>query len=292
MQCNCSSDSDYLCIFHDYRYEFLRKTYIDAATVIEKVSLMKTLSTSVAALMMACAMPAFADVINPGLLQMVSELDAQDAIMDPVWYDLDADGFTDLVLTDATADADGLHTWQIYDGESAESVFVNASRNPVLVAPMADDTGLVVVDDIKWSWNGYKVIPDYDIVRENISFLSPPTNDDVAALAAVGYVDVLRDTIEVLRSDIVDNPGRERLVTITDDMYQEADFATPWFIFTEDDKLILAGTSIFHPVLYKRAEGGLIVIQDREEGMSISEFTSGDLPQIYITAPNFEGEKP
>lgn len=251
---------------------------------------MKTLTTSAALAILLGAAPAFAEgTLNPALVEMVTSLDAAGTIAAPIWSDLDGDGDTDLVVVGAQTDADGMVAWQIYDGASGAEVFSQMAA-VVKVEPLPDTGAAVVADGVKWAWNGYSTLPTYDIVRENLPYLSPPTAADIAALASLGYVDVLAESIDVLRLDLVANPGRERLVTVMDDMWQEADFATPWFLFAEDDTLLLTGTSIFHPAIFTRDDGGLTVIEDRDTGMTMTILAPGILPAVVATAPNFEDE--
>lgn len=250
---------------------------------------MKTLTTS-AVLAVLLGTAAFADgTLNPVLVETVSAADASGSIAAPIWADLDGDGNTDLVIVDAAPDADGFFTWQILDGATGDQVFSQMGAD-ITVEPLPDKGAAVVSDGVKWAWNGYTTLPNYDIVRENLPYLSPPTADDIAALAAIGYVDVLHEGIDVLRLDLVGNAGRERLVTIMDEMYQEADAATPWFLFAEDNTLLMTGLSIFHPALFKRDDGGLTVIEDREIGMTMTTYAAGEMPPMTLTAPSFEDE--
>ena len=207
--------------------------------------------------------------VDPGLADLIEEISGDRAV-DVIYQDFDGDKILEAVVVDRDPREDGAgRDWKLLASQPEPIVALHWLGDEVRVEIDEPRGPVIWSDGITWAFDGERAYPHYDLVREEISKLRQPTDQEVGFLGAAGYTDVVKHYTEVLKLDLGAAPGFELLIALNDDAYRGPDFDTPYLIFSQSGELLFEGRSVFHPAIFRHPEGGIQLIEDRGEHLEL-----------------------
>lgn len=197
------------------------------------------------------------------------------------WLDMDRDGVEE-ALVSLPMGEDGLIEWHVFGakhGRATDLLAWSSRTLEVVEQPRARDAdgrpmdgtdqSLIVADGITFKRLPFSITPIDDFFSKNGIRQRPATMAELALLDELGHPEMSMENAQALTGDFLDNPGRERLFSLTAEYMMGEDGTYPYLLIGADDAVISQGRSAFHPWIYRDERNGVQLVERTNDGLSL-----------------------
>ena len=204
------------------------------------------------------------------LYDFITALSAESPVRDVLYDDLDRDGETEAVVILAPVGDAAETEWRYLDmQDGAPAVRFAWIGEDIRIEETEGDGRVVWSDGITFAATPAGLVPYFDLIRQNVAFMRNATEAEVKVFHDLGYPEASSRFAQAVKAEITPSPGSEVVISLSDEVYADTFYATPYVILTAAGELIQSGVSQYHPSIFPDPRGWVNVIESRETGYTV-----------------------